>query len=220
MPGARHGGGRGLDLSVNLSGRQIEDPDLVDDVRRALENADLEPRRLTLELTESILMHDAERTIETLGKLRGLGVRLAIDDFGTGYSSLSYLRRLPVDALKIDRSFVSVVDDGPDEAALVRSIVALAQSLRLETIAEGIEEPGQLAELRSLGTHLGQGYFFARPLDPAQITELVEGGAGPSSPVGPDPSAARPTNGRPSNGRATTRRSSAPPPAATPREVR
>ncbi len=166
--------GRGFDLSVNLSGRQIEDPGVVDDVRRALEASGLPPQRLTLEITESVLMHDVDATIATLQRLRDLGVRLAIDDFGTGYSSLSYLRRLPVDILKIDRSFVAGVDDGPDEAALVKSIVSLGRSLRLETVAEGIEEPGQLAELRSLGTRLGQGYLFARPLDPEDITTLRE----------------------------------------------
>jgi diguanylate cyclase (GGDEF)-like protein/PAS domain S-box-containing protein len=212
-------GGRGLDLSVNLSGRQIEDPELVDDVRRALEKADLEPRRLTLELTESILMHDAERTIETLGRLRGLGVRLAIDDFGTGYSSLSYLRQLPVDALKIDRSFVAVVDSGPDEAALVRSIVSLAQSLRLETIAEGIEQPGQLAELRSIGTRLGQGYLFARPLESSEITELVEGGGVHSSVIDASAPAPHRSAGRPSNGRRSAARRSTSHAAATRREV-
>ena len=210
--------GRGLDLSVNLSGRQIEDPDLVDDVRRALEKADLEPRRLTLELTESILLNDTERTIETLGRLRGLGVRLAIDDFGTGYSSLSYLRQLPVDVLKIDRSFVAVVDAGPDEAALVRSIVSLAQSLRLETVAEGIEQPGQLAELRSIGTRLGQGYFFARPLDAAEISELIDGGAALLATPAARPSASGPANGR-SNGRHPARRRSSSHTAATRREV-
>jgi EAL domain-containing protein (putative c-di-GMP-specific phosphodiesterase class I) len=164
----------GFDLSVNLSGRQIEDPEVVDDVRGALERSGLDPQRLTLEITESVLLHDVEATITTLGRLRELGVRLAIDDFGTGYSSLSYLRRLPVDILKIDRSFVAGVDAGPDEAALVRSIVSLGKSLRLETIAEGIEEPGQLAELRSLGTRWGQGYLFARPLDPDDVTTLIE----------------------------------------------
>ena len=211
--------GRGLDLSVNLSGRQIEDPDLVDDVRRALEKADLEPRRLTLELTESILMHDTERTIETLGRLRGLGVRLAIDDFGTGYSSLSYLRRLPVDALKIDRSFVAVVDAGADETALVRSIVSLAQSLRLETIAEGIEQPGQLAELRSIGTRLGQGYLFAQPLDAAAISELVRAGATLAATSAVRPSPASHTNGRTTNGHPTTARRARAQPAATRREI-
>ena len=176
--GAR--GGKGLELSVNLSGRQIEDPDLVDDVRRALAASGLDPRLLTLEITESILMHDADGTIATLEQLRALGVRLAIDDFGTGYSSLSYLRRLPVDVLKIDRSFVAVVDAGPDEAALVQSIVTLGRSLRLETVAEGIEQPGQLAELLSLGTHLGQGYYFAKPLSPDEITALADGDATPT----------------------------------------
>ena len=168
--------GKGLELSVNLSGRQIDDPGLVDDVARALERSGLDSKLLTLEITESILMNDTEHTIETLTKLRLLGVRLAIDDFGTGYSSLSYLRRLPVDVLKIDRSFVSVVDAGEDEAALVRSIVSLGKSLRLETVAEGIEQPGQLAELRSLGARFGQGYYFAKPLDPNEIGELVGNG--------------------------------------------
>ena len=180
--------GKGLELSVNLSGRQIEDPGLVGDVQRALQESGLEPRRLTLEITESILMHDIESTIDTLQRLRDLGVRLAIDDFGTGYSSLSYLRRLPVDILKIDRSFVAVVDTGPDEAALVRSIVSLGQSLRLETVAEGIEQPGQLAELKSLGTRMGQGYFFAKPLGPDEISLLLGPGAlaamTPYSPTG------------------------------------
>ena len=166
-------GGRGLEMSVNLSGRQIEDPDLVADVRRALDEAGLDPGLLTLEITESVLMRDAEATIDVLRRLREIGVRLAIDDFGTGYSSLSYLRRLPVDILKIDRSFVSVVDAGPDEAALVRSIVSLGRSLRLETIAEGIEQPGQLAELRALGTVMGQGFLFAKPLAPEEVTNFV-----------------------------------------------
>jgi diguanylate cyclase (GGDEF)-like protein len=165
-------GGRGLEMSVNLSGRQIEDPGLVADVRRALDDAGLDPQMLTLEITESVLMRDAEQTIDALRRLREVGVRLAIDDFGTGYSSLSYLRRLPVDILKIDRSFVAVVDSGPDEAALVRSIVSLGASLRLETVAEGIEQPQQLAQLRSLGTRLGQGYYFAKPL-PAEAVERL-----------------------------------------------
>jgi diguanylate cyclase (GGDEF)-like protein/PAS domain S-box-containing protein len=171
--------GRDLEMSVNLSGRQIEHPGLVDDVRRALDSAGLEASALTLEITESVLMRDAEATIGALHRLREVGVRLAIDDFGTGYSSLSYLRRLPVDVLKIDRSFVAVVDDGADEAALVRSIVSLGRTLRLETVAEGIEQPGQLEELRSLGAGLGQGYLFARPLEPDDMSALLaDGGPG------------------------------------------
>ncbi|HEV8490341.1 MAG TPA: EAL domain-containing protein [Candidatus Limnocylindrales bacterium] len=173
-------GGRGLEMSVNLSGRQIEDPGLVADVRRALDDAGLDPQMLTLEITESVLMRDAEQTIDALRRLREVGVRLAIDDFGTGYSSLSYLRRLPVDILKIDRSFVAVVDSGPDEAALVRSIVSLGASLRLEAVAEGIEQPQQLAQLRSLGTRLGQGYYFTKPLEPEEVTSLVDGGGLPA----------------------------------------
>ena len=161
----QEGAPRPLTMSVNLSARQIEDASLIQDVGSALRESGLQPSLLTLEITESVLLSDMDVVMGRLKALRALGVRLAIDDFGTGYSSLSYLRNLPVDALKIDRSFVAAVDSGSAERALVRSIVSLAQILGLETVAEGIEEPSQLAALRSAGAQFGQGFLFAEPMD-------------------------------------------------------
>ena len=167
-----------LTMSVNVSGRQMQQPGFVDEVAQILALTGLEPARLTLELTESVLMQDAEAATATLGELKRLGVRLAIDDFGTGYSSLSYLRRFPIDELKIDQSFVASMCDGPEQAAVVLSIIKLSETLHLETVAEGIEQADQLAELQILGAGLGQGYYFAKPLSPEAISALLvsEGG--------------------------------------------
>ena len=159
-----------LTVSVNVSARQIQEPAFVQEVAAILASTGLVPGRLTLELTESVLMHDVDATATTLTALKALGVRLAIDDFGTGYSSLSYLGRFPIDELKIDRSFVAAMNTGPDESALVRSIVRLGETLHLETVAEGIEQADQLAELRALGAGLGQGYLFAKPLSPEDLS--------------------------------------------------
>ncbi len=167
------GGGRPVPVSVNLSPRQIEEAGFVDDVRQILEQTGLAAPSLTLEITESVVMGDTEASIATLGALKQLGVRLAIDDFGTGYSSLSYLQRLPVDIIKIDRSFVATLNTGGSDAALVRSIIALGDALNLETVAEGIEEATQLHELISLGARFGQGYYFARPLSVAAMSDLL-----------------------------------------------
>jgi diguanylate cyclase (GGDEF)-like protein/PAS domain S-box-containing protein len=164
---------RPLSMSVNVSGRQLQQPGFVEEVAGVLARSELDPARLTLELTESVLMHDAEAATVTLRKLKSLGIRIAVDDFGTGYSSLSYLRRFPIDELKIDRSFVAGMGDGPEQSAVVLSILKLAEILHLATVAEGIEEAGQLAELQLLGADLGQGYFFAKPLHPDAITRLV-----------------------------------------------
>jgi EAL domain-containing protein (putative c-di-GMP-specific phosphodiesterase class I) len=160
---------RDLTISVNLSGRQIADLGLVDDVKDVLVGSGLEPRCLILEITESILVQDSVETMATLRSLKALGVRLAIDDFGTGYSSLSYLRQFPIDLLKIDRSFVASLDGSVDSAALVRSIIELGNTLRLETIAEGIEDVEQRDQLLRLGTRRGQGYLFARPMVAAEL---------------------------------------------------
>ncbi len=167
-----------LRMSVNVSGRQIHQLGFAGEVAEALAVSGLDPARLTLELTESVLMQDVDATAATLADLKRLGVRLAIDDFGTGYSSLSYLRRFPIDELKIDRSFVSTVNVGPDQSALVRSIVELGDTLHLETVAEGIEEAEQLRELTGLGADLGQGFYFARPLTPDAISALIAAGDG------------------------------------------
>ena len=136
---------------------------LLEIVRGALHAAGLEPRFLELELTESAVMHDAETSIEILRSLSGLGVRISVDDFGTGYSSLSYLRRLPLDKLKIDRSFIQEVTTSRDDAQIVRAIVSLAHSLHLKVIAEGVETEEQLDFLRRLGCDQYQGYFCSKP---------------------------------------------------------
>jgi EAL domain-containing protein (putative c-di-GMP-specific phosphodiesterase class I) len=163
-----------ITISVNVSGRQLQQPTFSSEVSAVLAATGLAPELLTLELTESVLMQDAEAAIAMLSELKSLGVRLAIDDFGTGYSSLNYLRRFPIDELKIDRSFVASLNDGPTQSAVVLSILRLSETLHLETVAEGIEEPSQLAVLRDLGADLGQGYLFARPLDVGAVTTLIE----------------------------------------------
>jgi EAL domain-containing protein (putative c-di-GMP-specific phosphodiesterase class I) len=163
-----------ITISVNVSGRQLQQPSFSSEVSAVLAATGLAPELLTLELTESVLMQDAEAAIAMLSELKSLGVRLAIDDFGTGYSSLNYLRRFPIDELKIDRSFVASLDDGPTQSAVVLSILRLSETLHLETVAEGIEESSQLAVLRDLGADLGQGYLFARPLDVSAVTALIE----------------------------------------------
>jgi diguanylate cyclase (GGDEF)-like protein len=155
---------RQLTMSVNLSGRQFQRASLVHDVQRALANADLDPHALKLEITESVVMQDVEVASATLDALAALGVRVAIDDFGTGYSSLAYLKRFPIETLKIDRSFVSGIVDDPQDAAIVRSVIALASSLNLTVTAEGIETSAQRIRLTELGCELGQGYLFGRPL--------------------------------------------------------
>ena len=176
-----------LTISVNLSGRQIADPDLVGDVARILATTGLEPACLTLEITETTLVRDVETTIAVFRALKALGVRLAIDDFGTGYSSLSYLRQFPIDILKIDRSFVASLDEGTESSALVRSILNLSATLRLDTVAEGIETPEQRKALESLGATRGQGYLFARPMDPTDMAALLADGV------------SAPTNGHPAD---------------------
>jgi diguanylate cyclase (GGDEF)-like protein len=158
------GDARPFTMTVNLSGRQLHDADLVSDVRAALEDSGFDPRCLVLEITESVVMRNADVGISRLEELRALGVRLAIDDFGTGYSSLSYLQRLPIDVLKIDKSFIDGVDDDARGAALVRTILGLAETMSLRCVAEGIETESQLQALTALGCAYGQGFLFAHPL--------------------------------------------------------
>jgi diguanylate cyclase (GGDEF)-like protein/PAS domain S-box-containing protein len=172
----------GLWVSVNLSTRQLLEPDLVARVREVLERSGLDPSALVLEITEGSLLQGVGETVEKLRDLKALGIRLAIDDFGTGSSSLGHLRRFPIDVLKIDKSFVDeVATSGSEGPALVRAIVDLAKTLQLETVAEGIEEIEQLTELRSAGCLSGQGFLFARPLQPDAIGPLLQRGA-PASP--------------------------------------
>lgn len=154
-------------IAVNLSGVQIQRGDIVATVCRILTETGLPPERLELEITETYIMRQAERDIRVLEQLRDYGVNLAIDDFGTGQSSLGYLKRLPVDKLKIDRSFVMDIPQDADDAAITRAIVALGHSLRLRVLAEGVETPEQVAFLKELGCDAAQGYYYSKPIDAA-----------------------------------------------------
>jgi diguanylate cyclase (GGDEF)-like protein len=166
-------GDRPLTVSVNLSAKQLQQPRLVAVVEAALAAAGLPAEQLTLEITESVLVQDTERTIGQLRALKALGVRLAIDDFGTGYSSLRYLQRFPVDVLKIDKSFVDGIRGGADGAAFARTIIQLGRTLHLQIVAEGVEVAEQAAALRDLRCDLGQGFLFAHPLDPHDVEKLL-----------------------------------------------
>ena len=162
-----------LHVSVNISPRQLLHESIVSDVSAALADSGLEPASLTLEITEGVLVEKTGPSLAALEGLKALGVRIAIDDFGTGYSSLSYLSRLPIDVLKIDRSFVADIGTSRQAAALVRSIVKIGQALNLETVAEGVETEEQLDRLIRLGTKLGQGYLFARPLSAEALATFL-----------------------------------------------
>jgi EAL domain-containing protein (putative c-di-GMP-specific phosphodiesterase class I) len=167
-------GGESLGLSVNLSTRQLGDPLLLDNVRNATENAGLSAQRLTLEITESTIMEDMANVIRVLTELRSTGVKIAIDDFGTGHSSLSLLSKIPVDTLKIDRSFITDIARRPEPARLVRAILTLASDFGLQTVAEGVEELDQHQLLHELGCHATQGYYFAKPQPAGQLLELLQ----------------------------------------------
>ena len=162
-----------VQVAVNFSPRQFQQPELVEQVRRALGETGLDPSYLDLELTESSIMKDAELTIRTLHQLKETGVRVCIDDFGTGYSSLSYLKRFPIDILKIDISFVRNSTTDPKDAAIVEAIITLAHSLNLKVIAEGVETEEQLKFLRSLGCDEVQGYLFGTPLPTEALRQIL-----------------------------------------------
>jgi diguanylate cyclase len=174
-----------LRIAVNVSAQQFRNKNLVGIVRAALDAARLEPRFLELELTESAVMQDAEASIEILRHLSQLGVRISVDDFGTGYSSLSYLRRLPLDKLKIDRSFIRELATSRDDAEIVRAIVSLAHNLRLKVIAEGVESPDQLDFLRELGCDQYQGYHHSRPLPAGAFVAMMRERAAHSAATSP-----------------------------------
>ena len=162
-----------LKISVNLSGKQLREITLIDQVEKILTKTQLKPISLKLEITESILMENIEAATKTLLALRKKGIQLSIDDFGTGYSSLSYLHRFPVDTLKIDRSFVSEIKSGQENSAIVKTIVTLAHMLNMDVIAEGIENKSQLDQLKLLNCEHGQGYFFSKPLSRKDAEALV-----------------------------------------------
>ena len=168
-----HQGDAPLFVSVNLSVKQFNQPDLVEHIAHALEESKLPPRCLKLEITESVFTENIDVAVELLTRLRELGVQLSIDDFGTGYSSLSYLQRFPIDTLKIDRSFVHQMMENEENIAIVRTIVALAQNLGMDVVAEGVETEDQLALLRKLECEKGQGFLFSTPVNVRTAEELI-----------------------------------------------
>ena len=169
-----------LKMSVNISAKQLQRPDeLVEEVIRILEQTELAPGSLVLEITESMLMGDAEQNVDVLRRLKDLSIGIAVDDFGTGYSNLAYLKRFPVDMLKVDKSFVDGLGENPEATAIVEAVVSLARAMGMQTVAEGIETTGQADLLRALGCELGQGYYFSQPLPAHEASALA--------PVSPDP---------------------------------
>jgi diguanylate cyclase (GGDEF)-like protein len=207
-------GGRGVSITVNVSGREIREPAYVDNVRSALRESGLAPHRLILEVTENVLVGNDSTTIDRLRALKALGVLLAIDDFGTGYSSLSYLQQFPVDIIKIDKSFIDHLGVVGSESPLSRAVVSLGGALSIRTVAEGIETEVQYERLRELGCGFGQGYLFAKPLPPVSVPTFIREHAG-SAPEGstleagetplrkaPQIAPARKSDALPSNGKA------------------
>ena len=168
FPGDQH-----LTVSVNLSAKQFRQPELVNRIREVLDHSSLEPSRLCLEITESMIMEDAESAVDKMRRLRDVGVELHIDDFGTGYSSLSYLHRLPTHTIKIDRSFVRRMTERNGKSEIVGTIVTLARNLGMRVAAEGLETADQLARLRQLECEYGQGFFFSKPLDHGDAGRLI-----------------------------------------------
>ena len=164
-----------LTVAVNLSARQFAHESLIEDVARTLRDTKLDPASLELEITESMVMRDPERAVILLAALKAMGIRLSIDDFGTGYSSLSYLKRFPLDSVKIDRSFIQDLPGSVDDAAITRAIIAMAHSLRLKSIAEGVETEEQLGFLREEGCDEMQGYLFSRPLPEDEFLRFFQG---------------------------------------------
>ena len=196
-------------VNVNVSARQLQEPDFVAQVATTLAATRFDPKRLTLEFTESLLLRDTELTISKLHALKALGIRLSIDDFGTGYSSLSYLRRLPIDELKIDGSFIAGMASEPGQMAVVRSIVDLAETLHLETVAEGIEGAEQLQVLRGLSAQMGQGFLFSKPLSADDLPRALTQRARWQPAVPAVPASGRPAPAPPAP-------ASTPPPARAP----
>jgi len=164
---------KALSVSVNVSTFDLQRSDLASVVGRVLDETKLEPASLEIEITERTIMHDPERAVEILAGLRRMGVKVSMDDFGTGQSSLGYLKRLPIDVVKIDRSFVQEVATNPDYAAIAGAVVAMAHSMGLRVVAEGVETTEQLHFLRKMNCDEVQGYFLAPPVPPDTLAELV-----------------------------------------------
>jgi diguanylate cyclase (GGDEF)-like protein len=176
---------RGVGVAVNVAARQLDRDEFVEEVSEALSESGLEPEALTIEITETTIMANAEETAARLAVIKELGVRVAIDDFGTGYSSLSYLQRFPVDALKIDRSFIAKIRHDAEGETLIRTLIQLGKSLSIETLAEGIEQAHELSLLREESCDTGQGFLFARPLDMEECEAFLEKWAGAAATTAP-----------------------------------
>jgi EAL domain-containing protein (putative c-di-GMP-specific phosphodiesterase class I) len=189
-----------LPVAINVSAKQLSAGDLVSRVRKTTAQAAISPALLQIEVTESVLMAHRKEVVQTLHALKALGVRVAIDDFGTGYSSLAYLRHLPIDVLKIDRSFVAESELDANGLAIVKTILALGRTLGLTVVAEGVETQSQSVLLRKLGCNQLQGFLFAIPVSGEQIAadllaERAEAGAPTVAGIGCNPSSAHPADG-------------------------
>ena len=165
--------GRRPGIAINVSANQLARSNFVERLRRHLEETGLDPGLVELEVTEGVIVEGSGEARRAIDQVAALGVGIAIDDFGTGYSGLAYLKRLPIDTVKIDQSFVRDLTVDPDDAAIVTAIVAMARSLDVDVIAEGVETEEQVAELKRLGCHRAQGYLLARPMDAAAATRLL-----------------------------------------------
>ena len=169
----REAGAEPKPVAINISARQFAARDLGEVVKRVLDDHGTDPRYIELELTESLLMVNTEESLRTLEFLKSLGLALSIDDFGTGYSSLAYLKRFPIDALKIDRSFIDEITTDVDDATITRAVIGMAHNLGLKVVAEGVETPEQLAFLSDNACDEAQGYYFARPQPPGEILKWL-----------------------------------------------
>jgi diguanylate cyclase (GGDEF)-like protein len=176
---AWHRKGYPLNISINVSARQLERSEFIEEVRTALYDSGLDPATLTLEITETVLMRKPDTTAQLLTELKALGVRIAVDDFGTGYSSLAYLRQFPVDSLKIDRTFITGLAHSSEAHALTHTLIQLGKALGLQTLAEGVEQHSQVRALQLEGCDLAQGFLFARPLTPDALERFLTDGSGP-----------------------------------------
>jgi EAL domain-containing protein (putative c-di-GMP-specific phosphodiesterase class I) len=165
--------GRSLTIAINVSANQLSRANFVERLRRTINDAGLDPALVELEVTEGVIVEGAGEAREAIDLIAALGVGIAIDDFGTGYSGLAYLKRLPIDTVKIDQSFVRDLTVDPDDAAIVTAIVAMARSLGVDVIAEGVETDEQVSELLRLGCHRAQGYLLARPMNAAAVTRML-----------------------------------------------
>jgi diguanylate cyclase (GGDEF)-like protein len=174
---AWHWAGYPISIAVNVSGRQLDSDELLSDIEVALSSSGLDPAALTIEVTETTLMRNIDDTVRRLEQIKRLGVRIAIDDFGTGYSSLAHLQQFPVDALKIDRSFISGLSHNKEGETFIRTLVQLGKALSIETVAEGIEQQQELSLLKDEDCDHGQGFLFARPLDSTAVEAFFQGGA-------------------------------------------